>query len=343
MSSTLIPVKTFIGRHYVDLLQSTTQEKYVNTGLDTFFEQRFHIQDNTAQMVVDPSMDGLSIAIAGNEIYISKALYDHPHVVISNSVENDTPFDAEGLYHPGTFSTIAYLLCQNHTTLRIIGNIDEPIYVKYKADYETFYNSVMVFNIADGIDVEIVEEIESFSALNSVANYILFPRAKLKLTTFYQNHITALSFCYRNIIAQDNSEFEHILFGTGCTNIIDENKIQLFEGSTAEFLGIVNSLSQNFHSLLHVDPASPEYKVYVDYRNIVDSKSKVSFYPVMAGSAPSGGATIEVSNIDIDDVPAKEIDTEVAKYIEDIASRAVLDRMIGVLRFYKNKSKFLNF
>ena len=69
---------------------------------------------------------------------------------------------------------------------------------------------VGIVNIAEGIDVEIVEEFESYCAINAVTNYILQANSKLNLSTFYQNHMSALSFCLRNVIVQDTAKYSHI-------------------------------------------------------------------------------------------------------------------------------------
>ena len=344
MSENLIPVKAFLGKYYSELLYSASQDKYKETGLDSFFEQRFYIQNNKVQMIVDPAVTGLNILVFGNEIHISKELFDHPNVVISNSLENNQITNPRSLYNPETFSTMAYLVCQNHTTLQIVGEIDEPIYVKYKSDYETFYSSVLVFNISNEVEVEIVEEIESLSALNVVTNYVLSPDAKLNLTTFYQNHISALSFCYRNVITQDNSAFNHVLFGKGSSNVIDENKIHASSKSKTELLGIVNSDGKDFHSILYVEPAAQDYNIAVNYRDIIYGKAKVTYLPVIMGQVPEGDtATIEVSNITLEEIPNDRVEEEVKQFVADIVGRATLGRMIGVKRFYDNKTKFLNF
>jgi len=344
MSENLISIKAFLGKYYSELLYSAGQDKYKNTGLDLFFEQRFLIQNNKVQIIIDPSITGLNITVSGNELTISKELYDHPNVTISNSLENVQATNPKSLYNSETFPTLAYLICQNHTTIEIVGEIDEPIYVKYKSDYETFYSSVLVFNIFDNIDVEIVEEIESFSALNAVTNYIIGTNSKLNLTTFYQNHITALSLCYRNVIARDNSSFNHVLLGKGSTFIIDENRIHAMSGSKTEMLGIINSDGKNFNSILRVEPGATDYTVSVKYKDILHGKANVSFYPIIIGQVPVGdSATIEVSNILLDEIPDDRREAEIKAYVSDIIDRTILGRMAGVKRFYDNKSKFLYF
>ena len=344
MSTTIIPIKAFLGKYYPELLYSASQDKYKNTGLDNFFEQRFYIQNNKVQMIVDPSVTGLVVIVEGNEIHVSKEFYDHPSVVVANSLESSQPTNPRNLYNPETFSTLAYLVCQNHTTFQIIGEIDEPIYVKYKSDYETFYNSVIVFNISNEVEVEIVEEIESHCALNAVTNYILYPDAKLNLTTFYQNHLTAISFCYRNIIVQENATYSHMMFGKGSSNAIDENRIHTASGSTSELSGVINSDGMNFHSILYVEPVSQDYKISVDYRDVLEGNSDVTFFPVILGQTPVGdAATIEVSNITIEEIPAEKVAIEVKEYLSDIVEKAILVRMTGAERFYNNKTKFLHF
>jgi hypothetical protein len=344
MSENLIPIKAFLGKYYSELQYSAVQDKYKNTKLDNFFEQRFYIQNNKVQMVVDPTMSGLTVIVSGNEIHVSKTLYDHPSVLITNSLENaNLNSNPRSLYNPETFPTLAYLVCQNHTMFQIVGEVDEPIYLKYKSDYEAFYSSVVVFEVSERIEVEIVEEIESFSALNAVTNYILHPTAKLNLSTFYQNHVSALSFIYRNIIAQDDSSYSHMLFGKGSSNVIDENKIHAYHQSKSEFFGIVDSDAKNFHSILYVQPASEEYSVNVDYRDVLYGKADVTFFPVILGQEPTNKATISVSNITIVGESNENVELEVKKYLNDITERAILGRMVGVERFYNNKTKFLHF
>lgn len=345
MSSNLIPIKAFLGKYYSELLYSAAQEKYKNTGLDFFFEQRFFIQNNKAQMIVDPSLSGLVISVCGNEIIVSKELFDHPGIVVTNSLENQNHIaNPRSLYNAETFQTVAYLICQNHTTFQVVGEIDEPIYIKYKSDFETFYSSVIVFNINNDLDVEIVEEFESNGALNSVTNYILNPNASLSLTSFYQNNVSALSLCYRNIIAQENSNFSHILFGKGSANIIDENRLRTASGTEAEFLGIVNANGRDFHSILYVEPAAQDYSVTVDYRDVKYGKSDVTFLPVILGQVPTGEtATISVTEITLEEIPPEEVEEEIKTFLADIVDRANLVRMVGVQRFYDNKTKFLHF
>lgn len=344
MSANLISIKSYLGKYYPELLYSSVQDKYKDSRLEDFFEQRFNIQSNKVQMVVDPAMPGLSIIVLGNEIYISKELYDHPNVIVINSMENAPLANPRSLYTPETFSTVAYLICQNHTTLQIVGDIDEPIYVKYKSDYETFYNSVLVFDITNEVNIEIVEEIESCCALNSVVNYLLHPHSSLKLTTFYQNRISALSYFYRSIIGRDGSNFEHIVLGKGSSNVIDETKFFPFENSKAEFLGVVNSGGRNFHSILTIEPQTSNYKVNVDYREILSGKSSVTFFPLIIGqNAINNEASISVTNVIVEELPADRVKDELNLYVSDIISRTILERMTGVKRFYDNKTKFTHF
>lgn len=344
MSANLISIKSYLGKYYPELLYSAVQDKYKDSNLESIFEQRFHIQNNKVQMVVDPAMPGLSLIVLGNEIHISKDLYDHPNVIVSNSLENNQLANPRSLYNPETFSTIAYLICQNHTTLQIVGEIDEPIYVKYKSDFETFYNSVLIFDVTNDVEVEIVEEIESCGALNSVVNYVLHPSSSLKLTTFYQNKVSGISFFYRNIITQDSANFSHVMLGKGSSNVVDENKIHHANDSKSEFLGVINSAGRNFHSVLTVEPQSPNYHINVDYRDILSGKSKVTFFPIIIGQHTTGSdASISVTNVTMEEIPTTEAETEVKKYVSDIVGRAILERMVGTKRFYDNKTKFMHF
>lgn len=340
--SSLISIKSFLGKYYTDLKYSCDCKKYENTELDTFFDQRFYIQNNKIQMIVDSVLLGLAVIISGNEIRISEEFYNHSNIIITNTVE-DPINDIKSLYTPEVFSTIAYLICQNHTLFQIIGEIDEPIYVTYKSDFETFYNSVVIFEISNDLEVEIVEEFESAGALNSVINYILYPDSKLRLSTFYQNNVSGISFIFRNIILQDSARINHILLGRGSSNIIDENKVFTYNNSYSEFYGIINSNNRNFHSILYVYPVSKNYFVSVDYKDIIYGKSKISFLPVILGQLIVDNSFISISNITLERIPVADIDFEIKNYIGDIMEKSRSEKIIGIERFYNNKTKFLHF
>lgn len=344
MSTNLISVKSFLGKYYPELLYSAVQDKYKDSELDKFFDQRFFIQNNKSQMIVDPSLKGLVVIITGNEVHISKEMYDHPNILVSNSLEGHNQYNnPRSLYNPETFSSIAYLVCNNHTLFEIVGDIDEPIYVKYRTDYETFYSSVVVFRISETYSAEIVEEIESCSALNCVTNYILNPSSRLNLTTFYGNNISAASFVFRNIIALEGSSYSHILFGKGSASIIDENKITAHSGSKSELFGCINSNRKNFHSIISIHPSAASYSAAINYRDILSGKGNVTFYPAVAEAELLENASIVVSNIDLDDIPDDQVEEVTQSHIKDIVDRAVLERMVGARRFYDIKSKFLHF
>jgi len=342
MSTTLIQIKSFLGKYYPELLYSATQDKYQRSNLDTFFEQRFYIQNNKTQMIVDPGLPGLAVIIMGNEIHISKELYDHKNVVITNSLENKENKNPRSLYNPETFSTIAYLVCQNHTMFSINGPVDEPIYVKYRTDYETFYNSVLVFNLGEDLDAEIVEEVESQCALNAVVNYILQPRARLALSTFYKNNSSAISFNYRNVITQENSSYTHAMFGRGASNVIDENRFQVHSDSNIELLGVTDCAGRNFNSIVSLYPASENYDFSVNYRNIIYGKGNVTFTPSIYGSILSD-ASVNVQDLQLDSFTNAEKLAKIKDFTQDVVDRAVLERLVGVKRFYDNKTKFLQF
>lgn len=344
MSTNLIQIKAFLGKYYQELAYAGTQDKYSKVGLDKFFEQRFIIQSNKTQMIVDPMLKGLVIIVSGNEINISKELYDHQYVEVTNSMENTDNVNSnpKSLYTPEVFSTLAYLICQNHTMLQIVGEIEEPIYIKYMSDYESFYNSVVVFNIAEGIDVEIVEEFESYCALNSVTNYIVQANARLHLSTFYRNHMSALSFCLRNVIVQDTAKYSHILFGKGSSNVLDESKIHANNKSSVELLGCINPGQREFHAIVGILPGAQDYSFFLDHRHVVGGRGKTTFTPVVVGHLPANSHT-NVSSLVLDHYAEAFREEKTNEFLGSIIERATLERTVGVERFYENKSKFLQF
>lgn len=344
MFSNLISIKDFLGQNYQELLYSASQDKYKNTNLDELFEQRFYVQNNKTQVIVDTNLYGLEVLAFGNEIRISERLYNHPSVVIFNSTDQANIFKSKNLYRPEIFSTIAYMLCDNCATIQIVGNIEEPVYVRYKSDYETFYNSVFVFDVFSDIEVEIIEEVESLGALNFVINYVAGVNSEINLTTFYQNRNTALSFCYRNVISQDFSQFNHTMYGKGSSNIVDESKIHTFHKSKSSCLGIINSNNRYFHSILYIEPIDEDYDLDITYKNIITEKGRVSFLPLMRGHPVVDKVKlISISDLNIDQLNDEDKKLEIRTFISDVLASSQVNKIVGVRRFYDNKRKFLDF
>ena len=342
-SSNIIQIKAFLGKYYPELEYYIAQDKYVKAGFNRFFEQRFIIQSNKTQMIVDPHLVGLIAIFSGNEIQVSKDLYDHQFINIVNSMEKqDIASNPKSLYTPEVVSTIAYLICQNHTMLEVVGQVEEPIYIRYKSDFEAFYNSVVVVNIAEGIDVEIVEEFESHCAINAVTNYILQADARLNLTTFYNNNLSAMSFCLRNVILQETAKYSHILFGKGSSNVVDESKISANDNSKVELLGCINPGSQEFHVIVGLMPVTQNYDFIIDHRNVIIGSGKSTFTPVVFGHLPVDAYT-NVSSIVLDQFSPEFRNDKANEFLSEILERATLERLVGVSRFYANKSKFVQF
>jgi hypothetical protein len=134
-----------------------------------------------------------------------------------------------------------------------------------------------------------------------------------------------------------------MLFGKGSSNAIDENKIYGHAQSKSELFGIINSDSRDFHSILYIQPASENYSVNADYRNILYGKANVTFFPVISGQISFEEDIVSVSNITLENILDISNEIEIKKYLNDLVERATLDRIIGVKRFYDNKSKFLRF
>jgi hypothetical protein len=90
-----------------------------------------------------------------------------------------------------------------------------------------------------------------------------------------------------------------------------------------------------------VEPLAPDYSVEINYKDVIHGNANISFYPVLVGDFSTDSASIEVSQIKLDDIPQRDWDREISNFITPIMDRAILERMIGVKRFYDNKAKFL--
>ena len=383
MSTNLIPVKTFLGKFYTELSDTVlTNHKYKNTGIDSFFEQRFFIQNNKVQMIVDVHLKGLRVVVSGNEIHVSKELYKHASVDITNSIEEvNKEADPKSLYSSSTFSTIAYLICQNHTLFRVTKDIEEPIYITFKSDYEAFYSSVLLFMVNAGVTVNIVEEIESHCAINSVVNYILNPYSVMNVSTFYRNQRPALSFFFRNVIAQVGSTYNHLLLGRGSSNIVDENRVVFESETNIQLAGKIDVDNNSFHSIMELTSTGNNNKVNIDYKNSVGNKGKLSMTPVIDVTGLTT-ANVSIRNLALDQTPSimvtpsiktpmssamttQNITTEVAdpeelrsmladgveerdairilagRFSEDITEKIGIACQVGTERYYEIKNKFL--
>ena len=343
MSTNLIQIKAFLGKYYPELAYSAQQGKYAKASLINFFEQRFIIQANKVQMIVDPTLKGLVAIVDGNELLVSQELNDNEYINITNSADtNNLGTNPKSLYTSDIFSSMAYLICQNHTMITVVGEIEEPIYIRYKCEYETFQNSVFIVNVAEDLDVEIVEEYESFCAINSVTNYIIQQGARVNVTTFYQNQLSALSFCLRNVIVQDNAKYSHMLFGKGSSNVLDETRVQPNNRSSIELLGCMNPGQQEFHTIVGVQPCAQDYDFFLDHRHMVSGKGRTTFTPIIVGHLPSTAHT-NVSSLVLDHYARGFWAEKSEEFLSPILDRATLERTVGVTRFYNNKSKFLQF
>lgn len=381
MSPNLIPIKTYLGKFYTELNNTVlTSQKYKNTNINTFFEQRFHIQDNKVQMIVDVHLKGLRAIVSGNEIHVSKELYKHPAIDITNSIEEKGP-DPKSLYSTRTFSTIAYLICQNHTLFKVLRDIDEPIYISFKSDYECFYNSVLLFMISTGATVNIVEEVESHCAINSVVNYILNPYSVLNVSTFYKNQKPTVSFFFRNVIAQTHSTYNHLLLGKGSANVVDENRIVFETGSNLELNGKIDAVGNSFHSIIEATSVHDDNSITINYKSSAKDKGKVTITPVIEISGltstdvsiqnlivdemssiittPSVNAheSTDMTNSDISDFiiepteleqllaegmeEGKAIQLLTSRFSEDIAEKIGISSTKGTSLYYEMKNKFL--
>lgn len=342
--STLTKFSVFLDKYYPELFYSAAQEKYKGSYIDGLFDQRFCHQDNKTAMILDPTLTGLSVVVTGNEVLVSKDIYGHHAIEITNSMDVEQTSNPKSLYNPENFGSIAYLVCPNQISIRIKETLEQPIYVKYTGNYECFYHSVVFFYVNEGVDADVVEEIESLCAINTVSNYVLFPRSLLTLSTFYKNRISASSFIYRNVVSQEGSFFEHNLLGKASAGVVDETKLHPYSSSVSQFSGIVDAHSGSFHSIVYVEPISHDYQIAVDYKNLPRKDTKISFYPVIVGQEPlNSGARISVQDLDIEKIPADKLKEEIESFTKNTFDSFRIKKLVGTDRYYENKSKFMVF
>lgn len=318
-----------------DLMLLSKSKKYENTTLSSLFDQRFYFQPNKPQMFINESLDGFTITVSGNELEISKALYENENVAVINSMEM-LSYVANVIdnYDPDIFSSVAYLICPNKIFISIDGQLDEPIYVHYKTEFECFYNSVITFDIISGAEIDIIEEIESNAALNCVTNYKVGVGANLNLYSFCKNTLSGSSMVYRKVDLEENANYTHIMLANGSYTAIDENQLNLGKNSQVELLGVINSRNKNFNTILNVTPDAQEHYLSSVYKTIKYKNDHVGF----------DVESEEINNININNFEINYDNTDkVKQFIFDIVDRAILTSMTGYKRFYINKDIFLQF
>lgn len=341
MTSSHISIKKYLGEFDSEILSCCNQEKYKDTRLYSIVEQRFQIQDNKSRVTIDDSLQFNEVVVIGNEVFISKMLYDNPSVEIVNSADRQTQPVPTSLYDTGVFSTLAYVVCSNHTTIRVIDKLAEPIYIKYQADFEKFYNGILIVEVAYNVSVEIVEEIESNGCVNAATNYLLDESSSLRLTSFYKGTLSSSALVYRNVTVQEHAKFDHMCYGAGMSTVVDEMKIQCFEDASVNLSGVVYTPDRNFSSVLYVDPISTKYNISVDYRHIVNDNSDSSYLPGISTQPDSGQAQISVTALDVSDMQESDKQEDIDDFIDDVIRKSNVLKSAGARRFYENKTAFL--
>jgi hypothetical protein len=131
------------------------------------------------------------------------------------------------------------------------------------------------------------------------------------------------------------------MFGKGSSSVVDETGISILGKLTSNLSGIINSDGKDFHTILHVTPVTPDYKLYVDYRHILSGKHTVSYYPIITEyNLLSNAAQIDISEVNLDDIHENKVNETVTKFIADITDKAHIDGTIGTGRFRSNKEYF---
>lgn len=337
MSKKLTTVSESLKDLYPELLDLSRQEKYRDTQLKKIFEQRYYFQPNRPQLFINESLEGFIIIISGNEIEVSKTLYDSENISLLNSLDANSFFtEVVNNYHSDIFSNIAYLICPNKILISIDGEIDEPIYVHYKSEFECFYNSVITFDILSGIEVDIVEEIESNSALNVVSNFKVRQGASLSLFSFYKNALSGTSLINRNVDLDSSSTYTNIVLGLGSSMALEENNIKLSLNSQVELLGVINSRNLNFDTILNVIQPIKESYVSVVHKNVLGDKSNVSLY------SENIDEELVILNFKEGNDLYNQYSGNVKDFTFDISERTILNRISGYTKFYDNKNIFFN-
>lgn len=330
-------VKDTLGKYYPELLKSSTQAKYKDSRITTFFQQSFQPQVNPLHMVVDSMMEGLCIEFNGNEVYVSPDLYEHTLVNITNTMESGVNANPKAPFDSRVIGSLAYLMCQNHTIIDVVGNLDQPIYVRLSSDFETFHSSVVSFNITNGAQVEIIEEVESKAGLCAVINYTMSDCARLCLTTFYDNRISATSILHRHVITGASSQYYHNLLGNGSAIAVDESSIRTNTGALLYISGCIFCKSTGFHSILTIEPMNLNYHISVLLLGLIKQFGSFTSHPVVLRHELPDGSEIDITDMDATDKPNHRVESFTECVVRDI----MLSSVNGVDRFYTKRDHLI--
>ena len=332
-------VKSSLGKYYPEILKYLAQEKYKGIGLPTFFEQSFSIQPGPLQMTVDSRLEGMCIEFNGSEVYVSADMYRHPMINIENTMESGVIGNPRAPFDSRIVGTIAYLVCQNHTIIDVVGDPGQPIYIKLSSDFEQFRNSVVTVCVDSQVHVEIVEEVESRAALCSVVKYVLGDQAQLSLTTFYDSRISATSLLYRPVTMSPSSHFYHTMLGNGAAISVDETALRVHTGVVVSIDGCLLCNNTHSHTILTVEPSrsSIDYEISVKMLGLLKHDGKFTVYPSILSHDPPPGAEISICDIDITGTPNEEVET----IVESITRNCMLGNVDGVERFYTKRDQLM--
>ena len=321
----LTTVKTMLGRYYADLQRSLNQTRYTNSGIERFFDQSFEIQQNPHQMVVDHRLTGLQIEFNGNEVYVSHELYHHGSVNISNTMESGKAIAPITQYDYRVIPTIAYLACQNHTTIDIVAPLDAPIFMRFSSEFERFHSSVATVNVINGAQVDIVEQVESRAALCMMVNYSLSAGSTLHLNTLYECNMASTTLLGRKITADVGATVNQGVLSNGAAIISDETYISTTSGVSVNVEGCVFCKDSHYHSAVTIEPMHLDYSVDINMRGVITGTGQFSHCPTVLRYAAPPGSTVSATSMNTEGKTQDEIAQFTQDIIRNIATRMESD------------------
>lgn len=316
----LVPFRQYISDHCGKIeLATTNREEYRPTNILSIFDQRFNIADASTKIIIDSTVDEFEIRIVGSVLHISESLFDHTGVSI-RLTDEFSDSDIEYLFDPEVFPTLTYLKNRSHFIIDIEQSLKQPIFINISSDYEVLAASVLLINILPGAHVEIVEEINSRAAIISTMNYIVAEDASLRLFTHYNNTKSGSSYMYRLVATKESADFVHSSLTIGSASLVDETRIVLRESSAAYVYGAGYTDSTNYHKIISVEPETETtvHTAVIDLANIKIRGGVYSVSPVMVNAEPSPTSSVQVDELDLDDLDESEISSVAHEYIGDI-------------------------
>lgn len=336
----LVPLRDILGIISDDFKDVSKLPKYKDSGIEAVLASRFLPSDTEAYIEVVETFDENRIVINGPSIRISKALHEADWFDVFETVGNGIDFDITKYYGKESLSQSVFKMINSRYVINIKETPDEPIYIEYTTPCEEFTCAALVVNVLDGVEAEIIERFNSYSALNVSIDYSICKQARLNIATMHTSALSAVTMLYRYVYAGSNAEFTQYIMGYGNSCTIDETKLFPSVGSKINIDGAISTIDSKFTYILDVLPTMGDYRLQ-SFIYSMTSQSQGQFNHVALSKGLLDDGEIFASEFDVDNLSNELCKSKVFSFIKFINDTFVLERNTGSQYYYSLKQAFI--